>query len=226
VPIEVEEKIVRLRKTLDKQGFDAGAETIAAHLAADRAITNVPAVSTIWRILTRRGFITTQPHKRPRSVWKRFEAAQPNEGVLSVGFLNWWHTNTRALTLLDPVERLTVAAPQNQAAFDFIAQVLRHPSYDEFWRERTPVDRLADIDIPVYSIANWNQAGLHLRGNLYGYEQVRGPRKLLVNGGPIGDAHSSINIFNDQGFHEHLLGWFDQWLKGVNTGILDEPGSV
>jgi uncharacterized protein len=30
-------------------------------------------------------------------------------GVLSVGFLNWWHTNTRALTLLDPVERLTVA---------------------------------------------------------------------------------------------------------------------
>jgi predicted acyl esterase len=97
-------------------------------------------------------------------------------GVLSVGFLNWWHTNTRALTLLDPAERLTVAAPQNQAAFDFIAQVLRHPSYDEFWRERTPVDRLADIDIPVYSIANWNQAGLHLRANLYGYEQVRGLR--------------------------------------------------
>lgn len=126
-------------------------------------------------------------------------------GVLSVGFLNWWHTNTRALTLLDPVERLTVPAPQNQAGFDFIGQVLRHPSYDEFWRERTPVDRLADIDIPVYSIANWNQAGLHLRGNLYGYEQVRGPKKLLVNGGPIGDAHSSINIFNDQGFHEHLL---------------------
>ncbi len=48
-------------------------------------------------------------------------------------------------------------------------------------------------------------------------------KKLLINGGPIGDAHSSINIFNDQGFHQHLLGWFDQWLKGVNTGILDEP---
>lgn len=144
-------------------------------------------------------------------------------GVLSVGFLNWWHTNTRALTLLDPAERLTVPAPENQAAFNFVGQVLRHPSYDEFWSERTPVDRLADIDIPVYSIANWNQAGLHLRGNLYGYEQVRGPKKLLINGGPIGDGHSSIVIFNDQGFHEHLLGWFDQWLKGVDTGILDEP---
>ena len=144
-------------------------------------------------------------------------------GVLSVGFLNWWHTNTRALTLLDPVARLTEPAPENQAAFDFVGQALRHPSYDGFWSERTAVDRLADIDIPVYSIANWNQGGLHLRGNLYGYEQVRGPKKLLVNGGPIGDAHSSLNIFNDRGFHEHLLDWFDQWLNEADTGILDEP---
>ena len=51
VPIEVEDKIVRLRKTLDKQGFDAGAATIAEHLTRDRAVTKVPATSTIWRIL-------------------------------------------------------------------------------------------------------------------------------------------------------------------------------
>jgi hypothetical protein len=49
-----------------------------------------------------------------------------------------------------------------------------------------PRRSLADIDIPVYSIANWNQAGLHLRGNLHRYERVRGPKKLLVNGGPVG----------------------------------------
>jgi hypothetical protein len=33
-------------------GFDAGADTIAEHLVSDPAITKVPAVSTIWRILT------------------------------------------------------------------------------------------------------------------------------------------------------------------------------
>lgn len=38
-----------------------------------------PAVSTIWRILSRRGFVTPQPQKRPRSSFVRFEAAQPNE---------------------------------------------------------------------------------------------------------------------------------------------------
>ena len=58
--------------------FDAGAATIAEHLARE-AVANVPAVSTIWRILSRRGFVVPQPQKRPRSAWKRFCAQQPNE---------------------------------------------------------------------------------------------------------------------------------------------------
>jgi transposase InsO family protein len=36
-------------------------------------------VSTIWRILSERGFVTPQPHKRPKSSFVRFAAAQPNE---------------------------------------------------------------------------------------------------------------------------------------------------
>jgi transposase InsO family protein len=39
----------------------------------------LPAVSTIWRVLTRRGFVTPQPQKRPRSSWIRFQAALSNE---------------------------------------------------------------------------------------------------------------------------------------------------
>ncbi|OBK18653.1 hypothetical protein A5636_01875 [Mycobacterium asiaticum] len=66
VTAEIEERIVRLRKTLTKRGLDAGADTISFHLAADLMITKAPAVSTIWRILKRRGFITPQPHKRGR----------------------------------------------------------------------------------------------------------------------------------------------------------------
>jgi transposase InsO family protein len=38
-----------------------------------------PSVATIWRILSRRGFVTPQPHKRPRSSWHRFAADLPNE---------------------------------------------------------------------------------------------------------------------------------------------------
>jgi transposase InsO family protein len=36
-------------------------------------------VSTIWRLLTARGFVTPQPHKRPKSSYIRFAAEQPNE---------------------------------------------------------------------------------------------------------------------------------------------------
>lgn len=76
-PRELEDQIVTLRKQLTDAGLDAGAATIAAHLHNRHGTT--PAVSTIWRILTRRGFVTPQPRKRPRSSYTRFQADQPNE---------------------------------------------------------------------------------------------------------------------------------------------------
>jgi transposase InsO family protein len=73
----VEDLVVELRKELDRDGHEAGAATIGFHLQSRHGST--PAVSTIWRILSDRGFVTPQPHKRPRSSWTRFEADQPNE---------------------------------------------------------------------------------------------------------------------------------------------------
>ena len=76
-PEDLEDEIVELRKHLAEQGLDAGAHTIAFHL--NRRHGHSPAPSTIWRILSRRGFVTPQPQKRPRSSFVRFEADQPNE---------------------------------------------------------------------------------------------------------------------------------------------------
>lgn len=73
----LEDKIVELRKHLAEEGLDAGAHTIAVHL--ERRHGRAPAVSTIWRVLSRRGFVTPQPQKRPRSSFVRFEAQMPNE---------------------------------------------------------------------------------------------------------------------------------------------------
>jgi transposase InsO family protein len=71
------DEVVAMRKELSERGFDAGAETIRVHLAAAR--DDVPSVSTIWRILKARGFVTPQPKKRPKSSWRRFVADVPNE---------------------------------------------------------------------------------------------------------------------------------------------------
>jgi transposase len=108
----LEDKIVRLRKTLDKAGYDAGAATIAAHLARDPHVTKVPALSTIWRILARRGFVVPQPHKRPRSAWKRFTAAQPNE-LWQADVTHWHladHTGAEILNILDDHSRLALTS--------------------------------------------------------------------------------------------------------------------
>jgi transposase InsO family protein len=76
-PQALEDEIVRIRKELSHAGHEAGAATIAAHL--ERRHGRSPAISTIWRILTERGFVVPQPHKRPKSSYIRFEADQPNE---------------------------------------------------------------------------------------------------------------------------------------------------
>jgi transposase InsO family protein len=110
VSVELEDQIVRLRKTLTRRGLDAGGETIAAHLAA-AGVQPVPAVSTIWRILTRRGFVVPQPQKRPRSSWRTFCAEQPNERW-QADITHWQladGTDIEILNILDDHSRLCLA---------------------------------------------------------------------------------------------------------------------
>jgi transposase InsO family protein len=83
----IEDEIVAWRKRLAEDGLDAGARTIAWHLGQNG--TPVPALATIHRILRRRGFVTPQPQKRPRSSWKRFESDLPNETWQSD--MTHWH---------------------------------------------------------------------------------------------------------------------------------------
>jgi transposase InsO family protein len=74
---EIVRAIVKLRSELESQGHDAGAETIAYHLAQSHK--RIPSVSTIWRILRREELVVHEPKKRPRSSWIRFCAELPNE---------------------------------------------------------------------------------------------------------------------------------------------------
>jgi transposase InsO family protein len=85
-----EDEIVALRKELLGAGFDAGPQTIQSHLA--RRHDEVPSVSSIWRVLKARGFVTPEPHKRPRSSYVRFVAELPNE---------CWQMDVTHVTLAD-----------------------------------------------------------------------------------------------------------------------------
>lgn len=70
----VEDEIVAERKRLVEEGLEAGAVTIAWHLE-QRGVTP-PSVATIWRMLTRRGFVVPQPDKRPHASYLPFEGSR------------------------------------------------------------------------------------------------------------------------------------------------------
>ncbi len=106
----VEERIVRWRKRLGEDGLDAGARTIAWHLSQERV--EVPSLSTIHRVIRRRGFVTPQPQKRPRSSWTRFESPLPNETWQSD--MTHWHLDAdrpvEIINFIDDYSRAVLAS--------------------------------------------------------------------------------------------------------------------
>jgi uncharacterized protein len=103
---------------------------------------------------------------------------------------------------------------------DLVGDIVAHPLDDSWWRERSPFWRLGDIKVPVLSIGHWGKMGLHLRGNILGYEGVRAPKKLVVTGAR--NVHEAHHQFDQVEFHEkELLPFYDQHLKGIDNGFMD-----
>ncbi|HEV8554338.1 MAG TPA: IS481 family transposase [Casimicrobiaceae bacterium] len=106
----VVEQIVALRNELTRDGLDAGALTIHWHLVERTG--SAPSVSSIWRILRRRGLITPQPRKRPHSATTRFAAELPNECWQS-DMTHWALADGRdveIVNLIDDHSRLCLAS--------------------------------------------------------------------------------------------------------------------
>jgi transposase InsO family protein len=77
IPAATVELTIQLRQQLAGQGLDAGAHTIAWHLAEQHQLT--VSVATIWRTLQRAGLISPEPKKKPKGAYVRFAAEQPNQ---------------------------------------------------------------------------------------------------------------------------------------------------
>ncbi len=106
----MEDDIVSWRKRLGENGLDAGARTIRWQMIENGATP--PAMSTIHRVLRRRGFVTPQPQKRPRSSWTRFESSLPNETWQSD--MTHWHLDgerqVEIINFIDDYSRAVLAS--------------------------------------------------------------------------------------------------------------------
>lgn len=107
----IEDEIVRLRKELGEEGWDNGPATIWTHLQDDLpAGTTIPSEATIWRILTRRGFITPEPKKAPKHAYRSFTAGRANEcwQIDDIEYELADATLGKVITILDDHSRLCV----------------------------------------------------------------------------------------------------------------------
>jgi predicted acyl esterase len=110
-----------------------------------------------------------------------------------------------------PVLVQALRSPHGSNAF--LADVVLEKSNDAFFRERAvPYDHTS---IPAYLGACWGVYGLHLNGAFRGYERWDGPKKLLI--GP--PRYLDRPVYQLQ--YEQLR-WFDHWLKGNDTGFMEE----
>ncbi|MEW6554503.1 MAG: CocE/NonD family hydrolase [Actinomycetota bacterium] len=99
--------------------------------------------------------------------------------------------------------------------YDTVVQ--RHKFDDEWMHERSGYWSDSDIGVPMYVGSGWEYAvGLHLRGIFDAFQQAKGPRRMLVSLPQVPfRPYSSWRI--------ESLRWYDHWLKGLDTGVEEDP---
>ena len=106
--------------------------------------------------------------------------------------------------------------------YRFPVNTYSHQFDDEWHRRRSSYWELDRVTVPVLSVGLWGKANLHLRGNITGWEQVRGPKKLLLHECDSYPAAQALMASPE--FHEReMLPWYEHHLKGAQNGVMDLP---
>lgn len=95
---------------------------------------------------------------------------------------------------------------------------VEHPLRDAWWDDRSTLSLMEKVKIPVYLGCDWQNVTLHLPHTFPAFN-------LLKN-----SPHVRVAMLGEYGvswpwesLHIEGLAWFDHWLKGKDTGILDGP---
>ncbi len=102
----------------------------------------------------------------------------------------------------------------------FVETWLAHQARDAYWKHGSVGEDYSAIQVPVYAVGGWSDSYNNSVPRLLAGLSV--PRKGLI--GPW--AHTFPEMGGPEptiGFLQDSLRWWDHWLKGIDTGIMDEP---
>lgn len=93
-----------------------------------------------------------------------------------------------------------------------------HQVHDDYWAERNMLSRLRGSTIPTYLGCDWENVPLHLPSTFttWGVLESTAPVRMGMLG-------AQGLTWPWESLHVEALAWFDHWLKGRDTGILDGP---
>jgi putative CocE/NonD family hydrolase len=94
-----------------------------------------------------------------------------------------------------------------------------HQSYDAYWKRGSIATDYAAITCPVYVVDGWGDPYENIIGELL--ENLKVPRKGLI--GPWGHVFPNLATPLGLEWQYEEVRWWQQWLAGIATGIMDEP---
>ena len=97
---------------------------------------------------------------------------------------------------------------------------LRHQRRDEYWRHGSVCEDFDSVRVPVLAASGWADGYSNAVFRLMRHLSV--PRRGLI--GPWSHKYPHLGVPGPAiGFLQEVLRWFDQWMKGRDTGVMDEP---
>lgn len=116
----------------------------------------------------------------------------------------------------NPVCYITLDHPEkNVPLFD----ALIHPEDGPYYWERSAYTKFDKIQVPTYILTRWTAWPTHMAGAFSAYAGIHAPKILRVGLPDTWEGFSRPWCEN----HELILRWYDHWLKGIDTGIMEEP---
>lgn len=103
---------------------------------------------------------------------------------------------------------------------EWLFSLYDHPTEDAFMREGAALTRLDKIKAATYFMGGFRD--LFPEGPFVLYNGIKCPKKLLM--GPWKHALPSGAVPGPSiDYLDEMFRWFDYWLKGIDTGIMDKP---
>ena len=102
----------------------------------------------------------------------------------------------------------------------YIETWLKHQSRDSFWKHGSICEDFSEIECAVFAVGGWADPYSNAIPRML--EGLNCPRKGLI--GPWAHEYPMRALPGPQiGFLQECLRWWDYWLKGKDTGIMNDP---